>query len=98
MDIFDFYQEWVRAWRNPKQESYQNKEGVFDDFRKNFGATRVWDFFKRNLSVKNKLFIKAFLGYKNIFRYPVAHGEKIFAMDYVEYICNKHPIKHCKKQ
>lgn len=92
MDAFDFYKEWAQSWRNPQQKLFPDQDGTFNDLRGRFGKTHIWEFFKRRLSVRNKIFIKTISGHKTIFCYPVARGEKDFAMDYVVYICNKHPV------
>jgi FkbM family methyltransferase len=92
VDVFNFYQEWVQSWHGMHKEPSLDQEGGFNGLRRKFGKAFWWDFFRRHLSVRNKIFIKTISGFKNIFHYRVTLEEKDFAINYVEYICDKHPV------
>jgi FkbM family methyltransferase len=91
MDVFDFYTHWKKS--QFESEVGDGSVADFSFFRNKFENFSLWGFFKRKFSFKVKLCIKSIVTFPRIiFNYHVSPGEKDFAIDYVNYICQKRPI------
>ncbi len=92
MDSVVFYKDWLA--KEYAGSALGLESAGYAEFKKKNDLSFWWRFIADRLTYQQKQTAKSVLHCKTLLKYPVAGGEKRFAIDYVDYILQRRPSLH----